>query len=52
MTSIEQVATLSTFTVVWAMLSVAHTLADHVIEQIDHQAASMRHRPRPRSPRA
>ncbi|MEU6934418.1 hypothetical protein AB0A05_35425 [Streptomyces sp. NPDC046374] len=39
MTSIEQVATLATFGAVWAVLSVGHNLADHVIGQTGHQAA-------------
>ncbi|GAA4119962.1 MULTISPECIES: hypothetical protein [Streptomyces] len=39
MTSIEQVATLATFGTVWAVLSVGHNLADHVIGQTDRQAA-------------
>lgn len=39
MTSIEQVATLATFAAVWAVLSVGHNLADHVIGQTDRQAA-------------
>ncbi|MFI9650299.1 DUF3307 domain-containing protein [Streptomyces sp. NPDC052040] len=39
MTSIDQVATLATFGTAWAVLSVAHNLADHVIGQTDHQAA-------------
>ncbi|MFF3787213.1 hypothetical protein [Streptomyces sp. NPDC001933] len=32
-------ATLATLAVVWAVLSVGHNLADHVIGQTDHQAA-------------
>ncbi|MEV0580816.1 hypothetical protein [Streptomyces sp. NPDC050392] len=40
MTSIEQVATLATFGGVWAVLSVSHNLADHVIGQTDRQAGS------------
>src|SRR5690606_2457865 len=39
MTSIQQIATLATFGAVWAVLSVGHNLADHVIGQTDHQAA-------------
>ncbi|MEV7830847.1 hypothetical protein AB0P12_09520 [Streptomyces subrutilus] len=38
MTSIEQIATLATFGAVWAVLSVGHNLADHVIGQTDQQA--------------
>jgi hypothetical protein len=38
MTSIEQIATLATFGAVWAVLSVDHNLADHVIGQTDQQA--------------
>ncbi|MGW6877126.1 hypothetical protein ACWGHA_32875 [Streptomyces xanthophaeus] len=38
MTSIEQIATLATFEAVWAVLSVGHNLADHVIGQTDQQA--------------
>lgn len=39
MASIDQVAFLATFGSVWAVLAVAHNLADHVIGQTDHQAA-------------
>lgn len=38
MTSIEKIATLVTFGAVWAVLSVGHNLADHVIGQTDQQA--------------
>ncbi|QSS95498.1 hypothetical protein [Streptomyces sp. M54] len=38
MTSIEQVATLTTFGSVWAVLAVGHNLADRVFGQTDHQA--------------
>ncbi|MEU6235404.1 DUF3307 domain-containing protein [Kitasatospora sp. NPDC047058] len=38
MTSIEQIAILATFGTVWAVLSVGHNLADHVIGQTDRQA--------------
>lgn len=31
---------LATFGAVWAVLSVGHTLADHVLGQTDHQAAN------------
>ncbi|QER90539.1 hypothetical protein [Streptomyces tendae] len=37
MTFIEQIATLATFGAVWAVLSVGHNLADHVIGQTDQQ---------------
>ncbi|MEU9072041.1 hypothetical protein AB0D60_34800 [Streptomyces sp. NPDC048306] len=40
MTSIEQVATLSTFGSVWAVLAVGHSLAEHVFGQSAHQAAN------------
>ncbi|MFB7445290.1 hypothetical protein ACWC4A_53455 [Streptomyces mirabilis] len=36
---IEQIATLAMFGAAWAVLSVGHNLADHVIGQTDHQAA-------------
>ncbi|MDJ0384534.1 hypothetical protein [Streptomyces sp. G-G2] len=42
MTSIEQVATLATFGAVWAVLSVGHNLAAHVIRQTDQQAEGRR----------
>ncbi|WP_328864806.1 hypothetical protein [Streptomyces sp. NBC_00304] len=38
MTSIAQIATLATFGAVWAVLSVGHSLADHVIGQTAQQA--------------
>ncbi|MFJ3530775.1 MULTISPECIES: hypothetical protein [unclassified Streptomyces] len=38
MTSIEQIATLATFGAGWAVLSVGHNLADHVIGQTAQQA--------------
>jgi hypothetical protein len=38
MSSIEQIVTLATFGAVWAVLSVGHNLADHVIGQTDQQA--------------
>ncbi|WP_219806369.1 DUF3307 domain-containing protein [Streptomyces sp. SM12] len=37
--TLDQVATLATFSAVWAVLSVSHNLADHVLGQTDHQAA-------------
>lgn len=40
MTSIDQLVTLATFGSVWAVLSVGHNLADHVIGQTDHQAGN------------
>ncbi|GGY12942.1 hypothetical protein GCM10010358_76640 [Streptomyces minutiscleroticus] len=40
MTSIEQIATPATFGAVWAVLSVGHNLADHVIGQTDQQAGN------------
>jgi hypothetical protein len=40
MTSIDQIATLATFGSVWAVLSVGHNLADHVIGQTDRQAGN------------
>ncbi|MFI6143758.1 hypothetical protein ACIBCC_36915 [Streptomyces griseus] len=40
MTNIDQAATLATFGAVWSVLSVGHTLADHVIGQTDHQAGN------------
>ena len=40
MTSIDQATTLATFGAVWAVLSVSHNLADHVIGQTDHQAGN------------
>lgn len=40
MTSIDQATTLATFGAVWAVLSVGHNLADHVIGQTDHQAGN------------
>lgn len=39
MRSIEQVVVLATFGAVWVVLSVGHSLADHVIGQTDRQAA-------------
>ncbi|MET9517994.1 hypothetical protein [Streptomyces sp. NPDC002994] len=39
MASIDEIATLATFGSVWALLSVGHSLADHVIGQTDRQAA-------------
>ncbi|MGW3658123.1 hypothetical protein ACWD6R_21630 [Streptomyces sp. NPDC005151] len=39
MASIDQIAALATFGSVWAVLSVGHNLADHVIGQTDRQAA-------------
>ncbi|MFE9536646.1 hypothetical protein [Streptomyces sp. NPDC006691] len=36
--AVEQVAVLATFGAVWAVLSVGHNLADHVIGQTDVQA--------------
>ncbi|MFI6645330.1 hypothetical protein [Streptomyces sp. NPDC050504] len=41
MTSIEQIETLATFGAVGAVLSVGHSLADHVIRQTDRQATGM-----------
>ncbi|MEU0031730.1 DUF3307 domain-containing protein [Streptomyces sp. NPDC006335] len=38
--TIKKVAMLATFGAVWAVLAVGHNLADHVIGQTDHQAAS------------
>ncbi|MEV5205620.1 hypothetical protein [Streptomyces sp. NPDC053720] len=40
MTSIEEPTTLATFGSAWAVLAVGHNLADHVLGQSDHQAAS------------
>jgi hypothetical protein len=40
MNSIDQLVTLATFGSVWAVLTVGHNLADHVIGQADHHQAA------------